>query len=245
MLLADLHIHTTWSDGRLSIPEVIDLFGRSGHDAIAITDHIVNNDNVVGKVTHRLGLTLTPETFGAYRAEVEREARRAWDEYRMVVIAGAELTQNRIRRNNSAHVLALAIDDYVSAEGTVEDMLVRANEAGAVVVACHPHEQSDWFSNTFYLWNRRSEVSSAIHLWEVACRWDLFPPVARSRMRYVGNSDFHAPAHLYAWKTLLPCERSVAAIVRTLKHGAGLAITRLEPAAAMGSLPRFAAAAIA
>ena len=76
MLVADLHIHTKWSDGRLSIPEVVDLFGRSGHDVIAITDHIVNGDNVIGKVTHRFGLTVTAENFDAYRAEVESEARR-------------------------------------------------------------------------------------------------------------------------------------------------------------------------
>jgi len=242
MLLTDLHIHTTWSDGRLSIPEVVDLFGRSGHDVIAITDHIVNRDNVVGKVTHRFGLTLTPEDFGAYRAEIEAEARRAWDEYRMIVIAGAELTQNRIRRSSSAHVLALDLRDYVSAEGTVEEMLVRANDAGAVVVACHPHEQSEWFANTFYLWNRRHEVANAVHLWELACRWDLFPPVARQRMPYVANSDFHDRPHLYAWKTLVPCERNAAAVIRTLRRGAGLAITRLEPSANLGIVPSFEAA---
>jgi hypothetical protein len=228
MLVADLHIHTKWSDGRLSIPEVVDLFGRSGHDVIAITDHIVNGDNVIGKVTHRFGLTVTAQNFDAYRAEIESEARRAWDEYRMIVIPGAELTQNRVRRNSSAHVLALDIDDFVSADGSVEDMLVRANDAGAVVVACHPHEMSDWFANTFYLWNRRTEVAQSIHLWELACRWDLFPPVARARLPYVGNSDFHDRPHLYAWKTLLPCEKNKAEIIRTLKRGVGLAVTRLE-----------------
>jgi len=242
MLLADLHIHTTWSDGRLSISEVVDLFGRSGHDVIAITDHIVNSDNLVGKVTHRFGLTLTKDNFGAYRGEVEAEARRAWDEYRMIVIAGAELTQNRVRRRSSAHVLALDVRDYVSAEGSVEEMLVRANDAGAVVVACHPHEQSEWFANTFYLWDRRNEVANAVHLWELACRWDLFPPVARSRMPYIGNSDFHDRPHLYAWKTLLPCERNAADVIRTLKRGAGMAITRLEPSPELGVLPALAAA---
>ena len=245
MLLTDLHIHTTWSDGRLSIPEVVDLFGRSGHDVIAITDHIVNSDNVVGRVTHRLGYTLTRENFDAYRSEIEREAKRARDEYDMIVIAGAELTQNRILRRNSAHVLALDIDDYVSAEGTVEDMLVRANDAGAVVVACHPHEQSEWFANTFYLWNRRNEVANAIHLWELACRWDLFPPVARNRMRFIGNSDFHAPPHLYAWKTLLDCERSRAEVIRMLQQGTGIGITRLEPRPDVSAVPAFPATAIA
>jgi hypothetical protein len=244
MLLADMHIHTTWSDGRLSIAEVVDLFGRSGHDVIAITDHVVNSDNAIGRITHRFGLTLTKENFDSYRAEIDCQAERAWNEYRMIVIAGAELTQNRFRRSSSAHVLALDIDDYVSAEGSVEEMLVRANDAGAVVVACHPHAQSDWFANTFYLWNRRSEVAKAIHLWELACRWDLFPPVARHRMPYIGNSDFHDRPHLYAWKTLLPCERNVADVVRTLKRGKGLAVTRLEPSAELEVVPGFAIAAV-
>ena len=243
MLLADLHIHSKWSDGKLSIAEIIDLFGRSGHDVIAITDHVVNSDNLIGKVTHRFGLTVTRENFGAYRAEVEEEARRAWDEYGMLVLPGVELTQNRFRRNSSAHALALGIDDFVSAEGSVEDMLTRAHDSGAVVVACHPNEQSEYFANTFYLWNQREEVSRLVHLWELACRWDLFPPVARARLPYVGNSDFHDWPHLYAWKTLLPCEKNAADVLRTLKRGAGLAMTRMERVHdAMGAAPRLALA---
>ena len=244
MLLADFHIHTKWSDGKLSMPEVVDLFGRSGHDVIAITDHVVNTDNAVGKVTHKFGLTLTRENFDAYRAEVEREARRAWDTYRMVVLAGVELTQNRILRRNSAHVLALGIDRFVSAEGSVEEMLARANDADAVVVACHPHEQSEFFANTFYLWNRRNEVARQIHLWELACRWDLFPPVARAQLPFIGNSDFHDRPHLYAWKTLLPCEKRADDVLRTLRRAEGLAVTRLAAPSieAVVPLPAFATA---
>src|SRR5476649_419465 len=101
MLLADFHIHTTWSDGKLPIPAVVDLFGQSGHDVIAITDHVVNRDSVIGKVTHGFGLSVTAENFVEYRNEVERERRRAWDQYRMVVLTGFELTQNRIKRRTS------------------------------------------------------------------------------------------------------------------------------------------------
>lgn len=227
MLLADLHIHTTWSDGKLSIAEVVDLFGRSGHDVIAITDHVVNTDTVIGMATHRFGLTVTRENFADYRAEIEREARRALDTYGMVVIPGFELTQNCVTRRNSAHVLALGVDEFISADGSVEEMLERAQRKSRIVVACHPHEQSDWFSNTFYLWNRRQELASFIDLWEVACRFDLFPPVARAKFPYIGNSDFHRPEHLYAWKTLIPSRKNELAIFRTLEQGAGLAVTRL------------------
>lgn len=227
MLLADFHVHTQWSDGHLPLPEVIDLFGRSGHDVIGITDHIVNTDSVVGKVTHRWKLTLTETNFAHYLDDVERERRRAWDEYRMIVLTGCELTQNAITRRNSAHVLAIGIDEYISANGSVEQMLARARTRAEVVVACHPNEMSDWYANTFYLWKRRNAVAELIDLWEVACRWDLFPQVSRARFPYIGNSDFHKPEHLYAWKTLLPCEKSEAAVLRTLKQGSGLALTRL------------------
>jgi len=237
MLLADLHIHSTWSDGKLSIPEVVDLFGRTGHDVIAITDHVVNRDNLIGKFTHGMGLSVTTENFSAYRAEIEREARRAWDQYRMIVLPGCELTQNRVRRKSSAHVLAIGIDEFVSAEGTVEEMLDRARASRALVVACHPNEQSEWFANTFYLWNRRTEVAGLIDLWEVACRWDLFPPVGRARLPYVGNSDFHRTEHLWAWKTLIPCEKRVSGVLATLRRGVGLAVTRLEPRPSALPLP--------
>ncbi|HVR39491.1 MAG TPA: PHP domain-containing protein [Thermoanaerobaculia bacterium] len=227
MLLADFHIHTKWSDGKLSMPDVVDLFGRSGHDVIAITDHVVNNDTLVGKVTHRFGLTIRHDNFHEYREELEREKKRAWDQYRMLVLAGFELTQNAITRRNSAHILALGIDSFISADGTVEQMLARAKREAEVVVACHPNEQSDWFANTFYLWNRRSEIGDLVDLWEVACRWDLFPQVSRARFRYIGNSDFHQESHLWAWKTLLPCDKNERAVVRALQSGDGFALMRL------------------
>ena len=226
MLLADFHIHTTWSDGSLSIAEVVDLFGGAGHDAIAITDHVVNTDTIIGKATHRFGLTVTAENFAEYRAEIEREKKRAFDRYGMLVLAGFELTQNRVTRNASAHVLALGVDEFISADGTVEEMLARARSQSRIVVAGHPHEQSDWFSNTFYLWNRRDELASLVDLWEVATRWDLFPPVSRARFPFIGNSDFHRPEHLNAWKTLLPAEKTEHAILLALKSGRGLGVTR-------------------
>ena len=226
MLLADLHIHTTWSDGKLSLPEVVDLFGRSGHDVIAITDHVVNSDSLIGKVTHRFGLTVTEETFPQYRDEIEREKRRAWDDYGMIVLAGFELTQNKLTRRNSAHALALGVDQFISADGTVEEMLTRAGRMSELVVACHPHEQSEWFVNTFYLWNRRNELRDLIDLWEIACRWDLFPPVARAKFPYIGTSDFHKAEHLHAWKTLVPCDKTERAVLAALRSGTGLGVTR-------------------
>ena len=63
MLLADFHIHSTWSDGRLPIPEIVDAFGRTGHDVIAITDHVVNEDSLLGKIAHSCRLSITKDNF--------------------------------------------------------------------------------------------------------------------------------------------------------------------------------------
>ena len=41
-LLCDFHVHTRWSDGGLTIREVVDLYGQTKRfDVIAITDHIL------------------------------------------------------------------------------------------------------------------------------------------------------------------------------------------------------------
>ena len=240
MLLGDFHIHTTWSDGRHPLPEVVDLFGRSGHDVIAITDHVVNADSLLGKAAHGFRLSVTRQGWSAYRAEIERESRRAWDSYRMLVLPGVELTRNGLTGRNSAHALALGLDEFVSADGPVEEALARARDAGAVTVACHPNEQSEWFANTFYLWNRKDAVKELVHLWELACRWDLFPEVSRSGFAFLGNSDFHRAPHLWSWKTLLDCEKTPAAVLAALRRGRGLGLTRLHapaPAPVAGPEP--------
>ena len=229
MLLCDLHIHTTYSDGVLPLRRVVDLFGRSGHDVIAITDHIVNRDNSLGKIAHATGRTVTPESWKRYRDEIEREAERAWQTWEMLVLPGAELTQNTFHRDTSFHVLALGLDDYVGADGDPLEILREVRSRGAVSVACHPHETSEFFANTWYLWNRRPLVGHLVDLWEVANRWELFPVVTREALPHCANSDFHAPEHLYAWKTLLRAERSASAVLRALKRGAGIGVMRFTP----------------
>ncbi|HEY6146441.1 MAG TPA: PHP domain-containing protein [Thermoanaerobaculia bacterium] len=228
MLLCDFHIHTTYSDGVLPLPEVVDLFGRSGHDAIAITDHIVNQDNRLGKIAHAINHSLNPETFRRYIEEIRTEAARAWRTYGMVVLPGAEMTRNTINRDTSVHILALGLHEYLSADGDPIEMLGEIRARGAVSVACHPHEMSEFYANTFYLWNRRNVVGRLVDLWEVGCRWDLFPVVSREKLRHIANSDFHRPDHLHAWKTLLKAAKDPKSILAALKRGSGIGMMRLR-----------------
>jgi hypothetical protein len=229
MLLCDFHIHTTWSDGVLPLPRVVDLFGRSGHDVIAITDHIVDRDNALGKIAHATGRSLNRDSWERYSDEIRREAERAWKTWGMVVIPGAELTRNTLHRDTSVHVLALGLEEFLAPDGDPIQMLRDIRARGAVSVACHPHETSELFANTWYLWNRRPALGDLVDLWEVANRWELFPVVTRETLPHCANSDFHKPEHLYAWKTLLRAERNAADVLRALRRGVGIGVLRLTP----------------
>src|SRR5262249_48089989 len=65
-LLCELHAHTTWSDGMLSPRALCDLYGQSGFDVLAVTDHTVIGEGHVRE-----------ENFAAYLEEIEAEAERA------------------------------------------------------------------------------------------------------------------------------------------------------------------------
>lgn len=105
MFLADFHIHSTFSDGKLAIPEIVDLYGSLGFGAIAITDHLCENATLIGKASAYLRCTLTEASFPLYRELLKTEAERAWDQYRMVVIPGVELTKNSVSNHRSVQIL--------------------------------------------------------------------------------------------------------------------------------------------
>jgi predicted metal-dependent phosphoesterase TrpH len=243
-LLCDFHVHTTHSDGKLPMREVVDLFGRAGHDVIAITDHITDTNGMLGRAARLLGRTVTPESAPAYFAEIASEAARAWARYRMVVIPGAEITHNALTRDRSCHILALGITEYLSADRSPLQVLREIRRRGAVSVACHPHEVKELFANTFYLWNRRRRLAPYIDRWEVANRWDLFPAVSHAKLPSIATGDFHSEEHLYTWKTLVNARRDARSVLEVLRGPEPLAIHHLmppaEPLPAWGGVPVFA-----
>jgi predicted metal-dependent phosphoesterase TrpH len=78
-LLCDFHVHTAWSDGRLSLRDVIDLYGKTRRfDVIAITDHILMRRDLLARAGRLLSLgrrtfSVTEDQFEAYLADIERE----------------------------------------------------------------------------------------------------------------------------------------------------------------------------
>src|SRR5262249_57446109 len=111
------------------------------------------------------------------------------------------------------------------------DRVARGGEGGpggGAAAAAHPHEVREFYATSFSLGNRRKVVSKLVDLWEVACRWDLFPVVSREKLPHVASSDFHRPEHLYAWKTLLPAQKNPASVLEALRRGSGIGLIRLE-----------------
>jgi len=224
MLLCDFHIHTKYSDGSVELGKTIDLFGQAGFDVIAITDHVMNGDNGIGKLAKRLGFSIRADNFNEYISNIKDEAQRAWDKYKMLVIPGVEITKEYFSTKKSAHVLIIDIKEFIEASWDFETIFLRAKQQNALIIACHPHYMSDLSRNTFFLWNNRDKYAKYIDAWEIANRDDVFNVVSLKKYPYIASSDFHKVRHLYSWKTLLNCEKNVESVKQCIRHNRGVAI---------------------
>lgn len=225
MLLCDFHIHTRYSDGSLNLRKVIDIFGQAGFDVIAITDHVVNGDNFIGKLAHRFKFTVTDKNFKEYVENINFESKRAWNKYGMLVITGVEISKNYLSSDKSAHILIVDIKEFISACENLETIFLEAKKQKALVIACHPHNITGEIINTLYLWKNRQKYARYIDAWEIANRDDVFNVVSLKKYPYIASSDFHKPRHLYSWKTLLNCEKNIESVKHCIKNNRGVAIT--------------------
>ena len=208
--LADFHIHSTLSDGKLSIPELVDLYGKRGFGAIAITDHLCETKSVIGKAARILEKSLTPATFPIYQAILRSEIERAWNDYQMVLIPGIEITKNSISESRSAHVLSLGTRDFISADDPLETVLENIRNLNGVSVAAHPIG--------YELWSRREEFKTTFDAWEVASGRLFQNEVFESSLPMLATSDLHAPKQICAWKTLFHCERREDQILDAIRN---------------------------
>jgi hypothetical protein len=231
-LLCDFHVHTRWSDGRLTVGEVVDLYGSTGKfDVIAITDHILMKKDLLARAAKlatlgRRAFGVRQSDFEAYLADIRKEAARALKQYGLLVVAGAEVTQNRLRGRKNSHIIALDIKEYISADQSADAILQEIRRQDAVSIACHPHHRTTrrLEISTCYLWDHRRKLSALVDVWEAANRDDLFSVTSLKHFPYVANSDFHKPKHLYSWKTLLRCEKTWPAIKQALRGNMDVAL---------------------
>ena len=129
-LLCELHAHSTWSDGRLPLGQVIDLYGGRGFDVLCITDHVVRGREMV-----------TEERHPAYLAAIHEQAARAEALYGMLVIPGLELTyDDPADSTRSAHAVAVGLEQFVPVDRGIGTAMEQARAAGAALIAAHRFE---------------------------------------------------------------------------------------------------------
>jgi len=226
MLLCDFHIHTRYSDGSLELRKTIDLFGQAGFDVIAITDQVVNGKTPYGRFANRFKFSVREDNFDVYLTHIREEAKRAQDKYGLLILPGVEITKSAFSSDQSAHVLLIDINAFVSATWDLEKIFLEAKKQGALIVACHPHHTSELMViDTLYLWNNRQKYARYIDAWEIANRDDVFNVISLKKYPYIAGSDFHRTRHLYSWKTMLNCEKEIGAIKQCIRYNRGVAIT--------------------
>jgi predicted metal-dependent phosphoesterase TrpH len=218
MFLADLHTHTNRSDGRLSLQELVDLYGRRGFGALAVTDHLCEKNSLLGKTARYLGCSLTEENFALHMEEVREEGERAWRQYRMLVIPGFEITKNTFSNHRSAHILALGLSSYIDPGLEIPELCRAIRAAGGLSVAAHPVSTRRLEKQTYHLWDRRHELAPDFDAWEVASGPHLFPEVLHSGLPMLANSDLHCARQIESWKTVFHCERQPEAILQAIRQ---------------------------
>ncbi|MBS1962134.1 MAG: hypothetical protein JST04_07960 [Bdellovibrionales bacterium] len=201
-VLTDLHLHSTFSDGKLTVREIVDLFGKRGFGAIAITDHLCESTTFLGRAAAYLGHTLTPETFPMYQETLRLEARRAEREYGMLLVPGFELTKNTVRNHRSAHVVALGVTEWIDAGQPIEAICDQIHARKGLAIAAHPVSTRVLEKQTYALWNNRRALAPYFDAWEVASGKKIFEEVYASGLPMIANSDLHRPAQIESWKSV-------------------------------------------
>jgi 3',5'-nucleoside bisphosphate phosphatase len=223
-LLCELHAHTRWSDGALTLPQLVDLYGTNGFDVLAVTDHVLREDSPwlgVDAGNHR-----------DYFAEIAAQAERAKHEYDLLLLPGIELTYDDDDPFQAAHAVAVGIRELIGLGDGLDAALVRARDAGAALIAAHPYLGLDGEGAAVRPTQRFSRdwrgLRRLIDRWELFNRRELFAWVAEQGLPAVANGDFHRPEHLFGWKTLLPCAKREDAVVDYLRSSRPAFITRVD-----------------
>lgn len=227
-LLAELHAHTTWSDGDYTMRELVDLYGSAGFDVLCITDHAYRSEDPHVPETTRSDVGA--ETYPAYLREIEAEAARARSRYSLLVVPGLELSYNDLDPKRSAHAVAVGLREFVSLDDGVSAAIERAVATGAALIGAHPDDgvEATSRSHPTLAFVSDPSIAALVHRFELFNRSQLFPWVARAGHASVATGDFHRDEHLSGWKTLVPCARDEQAVVGYLRSRRPVYLARFD-----------------
>jgi len=226
LLLCDLHTHSTYSDGKLPLRDLVDFYGQREFDVMAVTDHVVDDGKVLGKVCRLSGLVLPNKQMDEYFEAIAKEKKRALDRYGMILFTGLEFNKDGVTAKTSTHLLGVDLKEPISPSLEIEDLIKAIHAQGALAIAAHPHvNKSVWGKNTLYLWENQEKFAGLIDAWEIGNRDDLYNPVGLKRLPFIANSDFHKPKHIHSWKTMLFCDKEPDAIKQCIRVNRDVALT--------------------
>ena len=228
-LLCELHSHTTWSDGTQTLPALVDLYGSHGFDVLVVTDHVLRSTDP-WPLENPDGSFVSEANHMAYLDAIRAEAERARAQYDLLVIPGLELTFNDADPALAGHAVAVGLRAFVSMEHGLGESMSEARSSGAAIIAAHPHGPDSGAParatrRFFHEWRL---LGGLIDRFELFNQREVFGWVANAGLPTVASGDFHRPEHLSSWKTLLPCDKSEAAVVAYLRSSRPAYITRLE-----------------
>jgi hypothetical protein len=236
-LLCELHAHTSWSDGELSLGAVVDLYGTAGFDVLCVTDHVPRSDDPWP--LHHGRACLDATNVGAYLAEIERERARALSAYGLLLVPGLELTYNDPSPDRAGHAVAVGLRGLVAMDDGPAAAMETARAAGAAILVAHPHDFGPTPAvplPTCYFARRWRELRGLFDRVELFNGRQLFSWVAEVGLPAVACGDLHRAEHLPGWTTLVPCEQDEEALVDYLRSPRPVFLTRLEePAVAVAA----------
>src|SRR5262249_44598039 len=171
-------------------------------------------------------------SWDAYVETIFEEAERARLRYDLLVIPGAELTDNHADDDRSAHALALGLSEFVTLEEGLVPALRTARRRGAVIVAAHPHDGDAILSGdriTRRFWREHNELRPLVDRYELFNQRHVFSWVAEEPLPVIAAGDFHLEHDLASWKTLVVCEKDEHAVLARLQSADRVYLTPFNP----------------
>jgi signal transduction histidine kinase/predicted metal-dependent phosphoesterase TrpH len=218
-LMADLHIHSTFSDGTIPIEEIVRIYGEADFDAIAITDHLFDTQSPRSLELYEEGKSI--KDLEPYFCKIEEVSRWAKESYDLLVIPGLEIC-NLLE---DYHILGIDLKEAVNPNQNAEGVIEEIHRQGGLAIASHPPLKLSYFlqgdrislqRHPLHLWKYRERYANKIDSWEIANREDIFGEVSLERFPYLANSDFHERRHLTSWKSLIYSEKERESIKKAI-----------------------------
>ncbi len=147
-IAADLHVHTTASDGTLTVPELADAARRGSVDVVAVTDHDRIHPELAAPVTVHDGVTV----IRGIELRVESGAQRldllGYGVKRTDAIEGVTSRIQRNRKERGAEIVA-RVEDRLGVDLDIEprEGLGRPHIARAIEESDAPYDYGDAFAH--------------------------------------------------------------------------------------------------